>query len=81
MNCAPGEGSDQPEEAINKAHSEDWSDLADAQADLSLRWVHIVIMLVLSWCGSVRLWSEITFKSIVASTVEVPDCVPNGDVR
>ena len=32
------------------AHSEDWSDWADSQADLSLRWAH-VILLVLS-CGS-----------------------------
>ena len=34
-----------------QADSEDWSDWADAQADLSLRWVH-VILLVLSCCGS-----------------------------
>ena len=33
------------------AHSEDWSDLADVQADLSLRWAH-VILLVLSCGGS-----------------------------
>ena len=26
--------------ASHKAHSKDWSDWADAQADLSLRWVH-----------------------------------------
>ena len=34
------------------AHSEDWSDWADAQADLNLRWAHSHFVLVLSWCGS-----------------------------
>ena len=33
------------------AHSEDWSDWVDAQADLSLHWAH-VILLVLSCSGS-----------------------------
>ena len=32
-----------------------WSDWADAKADLSLRWAH-VILLVLSWHGSTRLF-------------------------
>ena len=27
--------------ATHSAHSEDWSDWADAQADLGLRWVHM----------------------------------------
>ena len=36
--------------AIHWAHSEDWSDWADAQADLSLRWVHIhFVGFVMSW--------------------------------
>ena len=34
--------------------SEDWSDWVDAQADLSLRWMHS-ILLVLSWGGSYGL--------------------------
>ena len=37
--------------ASHWVQSEDWSDWADAQADLSLRWAH-VILLVLSWSGS-----------------------------
>ena len=37
--------------ATRWAHSKDWSDWADAQADLSLHWAH-VILLVLSWGGS-----------------------------
>ena len=27
--------------SYHSAHSEDWSDWADAQADLSLRWAHM----------------------------------------
>ena len=37
--------------AVLRVHSEDWSDWMDAQADLSLRWVHI-ILLVLSCSDS-----------------------------
>ena len=29
-----------------------WSDLVDAQADLSLRWAHMPFLLVLTWGGS-----------------------------
>ena len=36
--------------ATHWAHSEDWSDWADAQADLSLRWVHShFVGFVMSW--------------------------------
>ena len=35
-------------------HSEDWSDWVDAQADLSLRWVHMFLLVLL--CGSSELW-------------------------
>ena len=38
--------------ATQWAHSEDWSDWADAQADPSLRWVHTGHFVVLSCCGS-----------------------------
>ena len=44
------------------AHSEDWSDWADAQADLRLLWAYI-ILLVLS-CGSscnIWVWPEVVF--------------------
>ena len=42
--------------ATRWAHSEDWSDWADAQADLSPRWVHTHFV-GLSWGGSnVILW-------------------------
>ena len=40
--------------ASHWAHSEDWSDCADVQADLSHCWVH-VILLVLSCCGYMSL--------------------------
>ena len=58
MTCAPSEVSDQPvlsawrklgSLATHWAHSEDWSDWVDAQADLI--W-HTVILLVLSWGSS-----------------------------
>ena len=50
--CAPSEDSDQPGHpvwsvrclhslATQWAHSKDWSDWADAQADLSLHWAHM----------------------------------------
>ena len=36
--------------AANWAHSEDWSDWVDAQADLSLRWAHThFVGFVMSW--------------------------------
>ena len=38
--------------ATHWVHSEDWSDCTNVKADLSLRWVHI-ILLILSCCGSV----------------------------
>ena len=37
--------------ATQWAHSEDWSDWADAQADLSLHWAHI-----LSWGGLIIIY-------------------------
>ena len=43
--------------AAHWAHSEDWSDWADAQADLSLRWAHtdfvgfVMLLLKLEECG------------------------------
>ena len=51
MTCAPSKDSDQSEsslsawrsigsQATHKAHSEDWSDWADAWADQGLLWVH-----------------------------------------
>ena len=40
------------------ADRELWSDWADAQADLSLRWAH-VILLVLSWGGSFKTWQDL----------------------
>ena len=36
-----------------------WSDWADAQADLSPRWAHMPLLLVLSWGGSIILVHQI----------------------
>ena len=59
--CAPSEDSDQPGHSLSAwrklgslathwAQSEDWSDWADAQADLSLRWAHThFVGFVMSW--------------------------------
>ena len=42
--------------AIHWPHSEDWSDWADAQADLSLRWVHThFVGFFMSWLISASL--------------------------
>ena len=43
------------------ARSEDWSDWVDAQADLSLRWAH-PIMLVLSCRGSLLFGKRVTLN-------------------
>ena len=56
--------------ATHWAHSEDWSDWVDAQADLSLHWPHSHL-LVLSCCGSCLKpflqtfvpWSVLVFSS------------------
>ena len=42
-----------------------WSDSADAQADLSLQWAH-VILLVLSCCGSIYLTIDLLHVYITA---------------
>ena len=41
------------------AHSEDWSDWADAQADLSLRWAHSHFVGSVMRCGSDTFSSEL----------------------
>ena len=41
------------------AHSEDWSDWADAQADLSLHWGHThFVSFVMSWLTSAWTWQK-----------------------
>ena len=39
-----------------------WSDWADAQADLSLRWAHMPFCWFLSRCGSISLCDHLPFK-------------------
>ena len=46
-----------------QADSEDWSDWADAQADLSLRWAHTVTLLVLSCRGSFQTGLYLEFAT------------------
>ena len=51
--------------ATHWAHSEDWSDCTDAQADLSLRWAHIYFVgFVMSWLKSFCWWKtlDLLFK-------------------
>ena len=66
--------------ATHWAHSEDWSDWADAQADLSLRWAHNhFVGFHMSWLiytcgltatqGTFRLW--FLFKGIVGGMERV----------
>ena len=66
------------------ADSEDWSDWADAQADLSHRRVH-VILLVLSWGGSYRderiydnIWKAESFFFVKIKLNNARQCI---DVR
>ena len=59
--------------ATHWAYSEDWSDWADAQADLSLRWVHthfvgfVTRWLICAWQGfgrSLTLWALRSWQEI-----------------
>ena len=54
--------------------SEDWSDWVDAQADLSLRWAHT--LLVLSWGGSVMFKYRYYFTRqqnlFISYTIDIP---------
>ena len=43
--------------ASHWAHNEDWSDWADTQADLSLHWVHVILLILSTaaqWAGTGR---------------------------
>ena len=58
--------------ATHQAHSGDWSEWADAQADLSLRWAHThFVGFVMSWliCAQPRLRSACTSMQSVQSSL------------
>ena len=64
------------------AHGRLWSDWADAQSDLSLRWAHI-ILLVLSWGGSFWNLTLLWRRNGVNLTTKLRDvlynqCTPNS---
>ena len=68
MICTPSEDSDQIRMkkpwVLNyplSAQRELWSDRADTQADLSLRWAH-VILLVLSFCQKKKTEKKKNYK-------------------
>ena len=49
--------------ATHWAHSEDWSDWADAQADLSLRWVHTHFAgFVMSWISLSSIFLQVPWS-------------------
>ena len=67
--------------ATHWAHSEDWSDWADAQADLSLRWAHshfvgfVMRRLIWwrPWCVCVFLFRLMPYFGRMYSIVLLPD--------
>ena len=46
------------------ACNEDWSDWADAQADLSLRWAHIILLVLSCDCSFVLILSNMSKDSV-----------------
>ena len=77
--CAPSEDSDQPghpqwvakDPSFLHADSEDWSDWADDQADLSLHWVHShFVSFVMSWL-IFFLFISILFIAILLYIVKI----------
>ena len=60
--------------ATHWAHSEDWSDWADAQADQSLRWAHS------HFVGFVMSWLKCNLLCTIRNIIPMPPIHPDSSV-
>ena len=61
--------------ATHKAHSEDWSDWADDEANLSLRWIHRSLCWFCHVSGNMHLFALASHKTPTVKPFDIINCI------